>query len=171
MREEAIGIVADDATESELSGKVVRVDSIVSSKVLQEARRSAETAKMFFDIIFDVENNPRAAAKLRKFLEDPSLESSRFSNHCVKKALERIKGFRTKTDAWSCDDKGNLVQRDITDEVLRKNREDVTKIWPLVHAVTISTGSVLLNSGIEFFDLPGMCSAPSCIDNLADNNR
>ncbi|KAF3052338.1 hypothetical protein E8E11_010010 [Didymella keratinophila] len=50
---------------------------------------------------------------------------------------------------------GPLPKRYLSYWEYREGEENAASIWPLVQSVTISTGSLLLNSGVQFFDLPG----------------
>jgi hypothetical protein len=58
---------------------------------------------------------------------------------------------------------GSVEYSNVKDSDLSVVRQDATTMWPLIKAVSISTGSVLLRNGIRFMDLPGELNLISSI--------
>jgi hypothetical protein len=118
--------------------------------ISREEQSRAETAKEFFEIIFDTEGNPSARQELQEWLNEADIEDGRFLDHCVNTARTRL----AQTGALD----GALNYTNVEDTDLQDKRDIAAKLWPLVKAITIATGSILLRHGIYFLDLPGRLS-------------
>lgn len=121
-------------------------------KVSKAVQKSADTAEQFFRILFNAQSDDLKEAELQNWLNGPHLEDGRFLDHCVKVAGDHLAQIQTEEE-------GCFEYTDVKDSELQKMRDHATMLWPLVKAVTISTGSVLLRNGIRFMDLPGVYSS------------
>lgn len=132
-----------EASESPVANKKKR------KKVSKALQLGADTAEQFFRIIFNAHRDETKEAELQNWFSEPDLEDGRFLDHCVKVASEHLAQIQTE-------EQGNVEYNDVKDSDLQKVRDHATMMWPLVKAVTISTGSILLRNGICFMDLPGV---------------
>ncbi|KAH6629558.1 hypothetical protein C7974DRAFT_376384 [Boeremia exigua] len=131
-----------DATESPIASKKKR------KKVSKAVQLGADTAEQFFRILFSAHLDEEKEAELQSWLGKTDLEDGQFLEHCVRVATEHLGQIQAE-------EQGSVEYSDVKDMDLQKVRSHATTMWPLVKAVTISTGSVLLSNGIRFMDLPG----------------
>ncbi|KAF3052346.1 hypothetical protein E8E11_010428 [Didymella keratinophila] len=131
-----------DAEDSPTANKKPR------KKVSKALQAGADTAEQFFRIIFGGHQDQSKEAELQEWLNRPDLEDGKFLGHCVKVASEHLAQIQAE-------EAGSVEYSDVQDTDLQKVRDHATALWPLVKAVTISTGCILLRNGICFMDLPG----------------
>lgn len=132
-----------DTSETPIANKKKR------KKVSKALQAGADTAEQFFRIIFNAHRDQIKEVELQKWLNKPDLEDGSFLKHCVQVAGEHLAQVLAE-------EQGSVEYKDVKDTQLQDVRDHATKMWALVKAVTISTGSVLLRNGIRFMDLPGM---------------
>lgn len=147
-----------DASESAVGKKKKR------KKMSKALQLGADTAEQFFRIIFNAHLNKTKEAELQEWLNTPDLEDGEFLEHCVTAATEHLAKIHA-------DEGGRLEYTHVEDIDLQKVRNHATQLWPLVKAVTISTGSSLLRNGIRFMDLPGITLLQHLLTVSYANNR
>jgi hypothetical protein len=128
----------------------------VDKKKLQKA---AKTAKEFFCIVFNTNNNAQNRQWLNNRLQDTDIREGDFRQRCFAQAKTRLGEIGTRLHAQN----GISVNKDVSDKSLVQARNIIKEIWPFVKVVTIATGHVLLRYGICFLDLPGILSDHPCI--------
>lgn len=131
-----------DASESPVSNKTPQ------KKVSKAEQKGADTAELFFRIIFNAHRDMIKEAELQNWLNEADLEDGRFLDRCAKLASEHLAQIQAEEG-------GSVEYNNVKDSDLSVVRQHATTMWPLIKAVSISTGSVLLRNGIRFMDLPG----------------
>jgi hypothetical protein len=119
----------------------------------RKLQKSAKTAKEFFGIVFDIEENAHNKTWLENTLHKTNIREGDFRQRCILQARDQMNKIATRLKAQN----GIVVEPNVSDKKLVQIRNIVKKIWPFVKAVTVATGHVLLRHGISFVDLPGMC--------------
>lgn len=138
----------EDASESEMSEVEVAPVYLPKRKIPKAMKLGADTAEQFFRLIFGVDDDQRNGSELDEWLSRPGLEDGHFLLHCTGLAEDHLAQLHAKA-------LNTAEFTNVKDANIPKIRDKATKMWPLVKAVTISTGSVLLRNGIRFMDLPG----------------
>lgn len=134
-----------DADESDDSAQAsTREESRTISKAVQQG---ADTAEVFFRIMFDANFDESADFELQGWLREPDLEDGRFQQRLMQMVAAHLSFVQGKEG-------GVRAYTEIPDKSLEQVR-NWSKMWPLVKSVTISTGSVLLRNGLCLIDLPG----------------
>lgn len=117
-----------------------------------KSQRGASTAKEFFEIIFNVEEDKAAKKFLESRLYNTDIRQGDFKDICLEKLSARFRQLspelRIKNDVSEF--------FDVHDRDLGKKRKLAKKLWPFVKIFTIATGHILLRYGMCFYDLPGM---------------
>jgi GTPase SAR1 family protein len=139
-----------DASEIPVSNKTPQ------KKVSKVEQKGADTAELFFRIIFNGHRDITKEVELQNWLNEADLEDGRFLDHCAKLASEYLAQIQAEEG-------GSVEYSNVKDSDLSVVRQDATTMWPLIKAVSISTGSVLLRNGIRFMDLPGELNLISSI--------
>ena len=142
-----------DASESPVSNKKPQ------KKVSKAEQKGADTAELFFRIIFNAHRDITKEVELQNWLNDPDLEDGRFLDHCAKLASEHLAQIQAEEG-------GSVEYNNVKDSNLSVVRQHATTMWPLIKAVSISTGSVLLKNGIRIMDLPGGLDVISSISKM-----
>ncbi|KAE8854048.1 hypothetical protein HRS9122_01040 [Pyrenophora teres f. teres] len=110
-----------------------------------QLKRGADTAKEYFEIILNVQENGLAKQTLDAVLHGNDIKEEEFFDHCMVEIRAR------------CVQITELVAdlKDVHDRDLRKQRAQIDKFWPLVKAVYVEIGHTLLRNNIHVVDLPG----------------
>ncbi|KAJ4337685.1 hypothetical protein N0V95_008266 [Ascochyta clinopodiicola] len=117
-------------------------------KVSKALQLGADTAEQFFRIIFNADCDEEKELDLHKWLNSSDIEDGQFLDHCSGLAMSHLEQIEAE-------EAGSVEYTDVCDVDLQRVRDHAARMWPLVKAVTISTGSVLLRNGIQLMDLPG----------------
>ncbi|KAJ4334834.1 hypothetical protein N0V95_009062, partial [Ascochyta clinopodiicola] len=138
----------DDEEEEEGDGKEEEEEEEEETEAeKQQTLNSARTARDFFRIIFNSDQDRGRHEQLENALEYSDIESSRFADMCVGFAKERLASIGAQN--------GVIHHKAIQDQDLTDMREEVGKLWPLVKSLRLETGHVLLRNNLCFLDLPG----------------
>ncbi|PZD23762.1 hypothetical protein A1F96_09951 [Pyrenophora tritici-repentis] len=110
-----------------------------------QLKRGADTAKEYFEIILNVQENVISKQALEAVLHSDDIKEEEFLERCMTEIRKR------------CVQITELVAslKNVHDRDLRKQRAQIDKFWPLVKAVYIETGHTLLRNNIHVVDLPG----------------
>jgi hypothetical protein len=120
-------------------------------KLPKKALRDAETAKEFFDLIFNTKTDEAARIQLEHRLgstdiaNGDDIRSGAFFQLCLE-AVQR------------CQEQLNSVAKDwlnVSDKDLRGIRNKAQKFWPLIDFMEVSTGHTILRHNLTLMDLPG----------------
>ncbi|KAF2877062.1 hypothetical protein BDV95DRAFT_614319 [Massariosphaeria phaeospora] len=120
-----------------------------------EEERAAETAKEFFHLVFNAKHDQNARIRLDALSTKPGIQSGALFNETIRMAHERI--AETGADA-----DGVIYFRGLDIKGLMERVENYmarvkghSSLWPVVHNVTIFSGSVLARNRVHLIDLPG----------------
>jgi hypothetical protein len=146
----------DDSEETTDSSDVdVDVTSAPSRRCRPEpskkARRDAETAKNFFEIIYGTKTHQDAQIRLANLLSNTditngdNIRNGTFFQLCLEKVQQCRQQLTSETETW----------QNVPDKELRRIRNKAQKFWPLIDSIIIATGHMMLRHNIVFVDLPG----------------
>lgn len=114
-------------------------------------RQAAATAKEFFGIIFNTQEDKASKKWLESTLRSTDIRVGEFKETCCKQAKQRLIQIAKELGFVE----GLARFADIHDRNLAAKQNEARKIWPFVKLVTIATGNILLRHGLCLFDLPG----------------
>ncbi|KAH7351394.1 hypothetical protein BKA66DRAFT_575614 [Pyrenochaeta sp. MPI-SDFR-AT-0127] len=117
----------------------------------EQLKHSTQTAKEFFEIIFNTGKDTETRRWLQETLYETDISMGDFSNICFTHAQARLDQLDTKMPI----NNGKSTLSDVSDRELAKAEAMIREFWPFVKVVTVATGHVLLRHGLGFFDLPG----------------
>jgi len=142
--------VEDDASDAE------EIESEPEDSKPKKKKNSKDpgvsTAKDFFELIFNAENDRAAKKDLHNRLYNTNIRKTDFNDICLQKLSARFQQLSSELK----------IKNDVSefpgvhDKDLGRKRRLLLKLWPFVKAFTISTGHILLRYGMCFYDLPGM---------------
>ncbi|KAH8725683.1 hypothetical protein GQ44DRAFT_652378 [Phaeosphaeriaceae sp. PMI808] len=122
-----------------------------SPKDSSAKRLAAETAKDFFEVIFNTCNRAELKEWLHLQLYEPSFREEEFLSACCQMAKDQL----THLDSELTIRDGASLHKNIPDTQLRKIRNTILRLWPFVKSMKISTGHMLLRYGMVIYDMPG----------------
>lgn len=113
-----------------------------------DSRRHASTAMEFFEIAFDVANNPESGPTLQSLLTAEMVNGGELFRVCVNAVEKRIAALCPLRDR-------KLSYLGLKDEYIDDKRKVADSLAPFVDFFIIKTGATLLRAGMTFIDLPG----------------
>jgi hypothetical protein len=120
-----------------------------------EEKRSAATAKEFFYLVFNADNNDAAKSQLEILLTAPNIRNGSLLNATIKMAHDRIVEARAGEDRKIAflNMKIEPLMADI--ESYMAQQEEYPALWVIVQDVSICLGSALTANRVFMVDLPG----------------
>lgn len=113
-----------------------------------DSRRHASTATEFFDVAFNTENNADFATHLQSLLTVEMIGNGDLFSACVDAIEQRIASSGATKDR-------TISYLQVEDNNADQVRSVADSLAPFVNFLVIKTGSVLLQAGLTFIDLPG----------------
>lgn len=141
---------SDNDEDSDLEPEEV-VPDIPKPRKTPERQLGASTAKEFFQLIFNVEEDKAAKKILEHRLYNTDIRQGDFQDLCIEKLSARFQQLNQQLQI-----KNNVSEWfDVHDEDLGMQRKLAKKLWPFVKAFTIATGHIIPRYGMCLYDLPG----------------
>lgn len=125
-----------------------------SKPISKTMSRAITTAKGFFQIIFNVQEDRQAGVELERALYHTNIKEGNFLNDCCKRAHDRFAQLATEMSELDLENRIAHF-KNISDNRLGRKTSKIKELWPFVKVVTIATGHIIFRHGLRLFDLPG----------------
>lgn len=114
-------------------------------------KAAARTAREFFEIVFDAQQDEKAKLELDDLLHNTDIKNAENirDGSLFKLCIAKVEQCRLRLADLGSE------WRDNHDKDFRKIRNRAHQFWPLVEGIYIATGHPLLRHGLGFVDVPG----------------